>query len=253
MEFGICCSLEEAKLIDDHGFDFIEVNANNIASLSEEAYEEHLTAFKALKTPVKSTNVFFSGDMNLTGPDRNLEDILAYVEHTIKRASGLGAEVMVLGSGAARRFHPPMAYPDAIRQLIGLITKMADIAAKYKVLIVLEPLNFTETNLINSLAEGASFVAGLNKANIGLLADLFHMFKNEEPLEDLVRLAPVDHIHIATRSRKVPTTREEMEEILGAIRASGYNKRVSIEGGSDNYVEDTKRAVELFNQYMSKI
>lgn len=252
MEFGICCGLKDAVMIDAYGFDYFEVNANSMAVLSDAEYEEQLQGFLALRTPVRSTNVFFSGDTVLVGPERDLTKVLAYVEHVVSRVSKLGVKVMVFGSGAARRYREPLTYPEAIRELIELLGLMDEIAAKYDIRIVLEPLSYVETNIINTVDEAASLVASLNLSHIGVLADVYHMYANGEPLDDLARLAPLDHIHIATRERKIPVTEEQMFEILDAIRASGYRKRVSIEAGSDNYLEDTKRALELFRAHAAR-
>lgn len=252
MKFAYCCSLEEAQQIDDLGFDAFEVNANSLSSLSEEAYQKQRAAFAALKTPIRSTNVFFSGDMRLVAEDRDLDQILAYVERTIRRASELGAKVMVFGSGGARRYHAPMTYQEAIRQLISLLEVMSPIAERYGVKIVLEPLNYSETNIINTLDEAAALVAAMNLPAIGLLADLFHLAYNGETMEDLTRLAPIDHIHIATAGdRRVPVTEEAMKQLLEPIFASGYDQQISIEGGSDNIRVDAERALKLFRSMLA--
>jgi sugar phosphate isomerase/epimerase len=46
-------------------------------------------------------------------------------------------------------------------------------ASKYDITIVIEPLNKSETNIINSVAEGYKLAQQVNHPNVKLLADFY--------------------------------------------------------------------------------
>lgn len=71
-------------------------------------------------------------------------------------------------------------------QFISLCKKIASVAGKYGVTIVIEPLNKAESNIINSVAEGAETVKEVNSRNFRLLADIFHMMREKTDRPGLI-------------------------------------------------------------------
>ncbi len=246
MKFGICIALDQMDLIDDLGFDYVEVNATTISELSPEAFAEAVEAYKGYRTPVKTSNCFFPGSLRLVGPDRDLEKIRAYVEHTMGRMKTLGVELMVLGSGGSRRYTQPYGYAAALRDLTDVLGIIAKEAEKNDILVVVEPLNRLETNLLNTVAEAAALVALTNHPHIGLLADYYHMQKDHEDLGELLRLAPLHHVHIATAARFFPLAEEDFEDLISVLEKIDYQGRISIEASTPNMRMDAARSLELF-------
>ena len=86
----------------------------------------------------------------------------------------------------------------AEEQFVRLCKRLGPVAARYRVTVVIEPLNSRETNLINSVSEGASIVERVNHKNIRLLCDLFHMTADGEPPQAIVDAGKhIRHCHIA--------------------------------------------------------
>lgn len=71
-------------------------------------------------------------------------------------------------------------------QFISLCKKTFPVAGKYSVTIVLEPLSKAESNIINSVAEGAETVKEVNSRNFRLLADIFHMMREKTDRPGLI-------------------------------------------------------------------
>jgi sugar phosphate isomerase/epimerase len=104
MRFGICTSLAEAEEAVEAGFDYVELSASSIATADD------VWAYRDL--PVEATNAFFPTSFRLFGPEAT--PIQGYVTDLLAKAEDIGVEVMVVGSGAARRA-PYRRYPEACR------------------------------------------------------------------------------------------------------------------------------------------
>ncbi len=248
MKIGYCCNLSNIETIDKLGFDYLEINASEISRLSEDAFEEVKRKLKQLDTPIRCSNIFFTSDFELLSPNLDKKALHTYIEKTISRCSTLGVKLMVFGSGKARSFNPPLDYSSALERFHSLLLVMGDCAAKYKVNIALEPLNKRETNMQNTLAEAKAFLTNLNHKHVVLLADLYHMFKNNESMDELKRLAPIAHIHIANKERLIPKSMVELKDILNPIFESGYKGLISIETFADESIETIENIPIYFKE-----
>lgn len=246
MELGVCCGPDEIAVLDALGYDFIEVNATNVSQLSDAAFELFRNELARYRIPVKTSNCFYPGEMRLVGEGVDLDGIDQYVDHTMNRLKQLGVEDMVFGSGKSRRFEEPLTYRVAFVQLLNVCRIMETYAAKYGLRVLIEPLNRSETNWINSVAEGSALAAAVNSPHFGVIADFYHMMTEGEPFSDLKRLAPLEHIHIATADRMIPTQKEEMAKFIGVLNDLKYQGRVSIEGGSQDFRSEASLALNHF-------
>ena len=126
---------------------------------------------------------------------------------------------------------------------------MGPIAKKYNITVTVEPLNTLECNLINSLAQGAEIVRLTDHPNIQLLADIYHMLKENEPPQEILKVAPLlKHCHIAEKTdRYFPgKNRQDFTPYFSALKQINYSGAISIEGRWDNFNEDLKTA----NRYL---
>src|SRR5205085_1208498 len=95
------------------------------------------------------------------------------------------------------------------------------IAAKSGVTIVVEPLNRGECNLVNTIDEGADAVKRCNHPNVRLLVDIFHMLRNGESPDPIVRHADlIVHSHVAENEKRAApgTAREDFRPFLRALK-----------------------------------
>ena len=109
----------------------------------------------------------------------------------------LGVKIVVFGNGAVRRL-PEQNVTAEIRAIEDFLRMCNEKGGKYGVIVVLEPLNKKETNVFNTVSEGASLVRKLNLQNVRLLADSYHTFCENEPLLALEENGDIlRHIHVA--------------------------------------------------------
>jgi sugar phosphate isomerase/epimerase len=118
---------------------------------------------------------------------------------------------------------------------------MGPLAGPHGVTVVLEPLNKGETNFFNSVAEGIGLVDAIAHPNIQLLADIYHMLREDEGPESILKAgARLRHCHIAEKeSRTSPGTKgDDFRPYFKALKAIGYQGGVSVEGKWGKPVED---------------
>jgi sugar phosphate isomerase/epimerase len=119
--------------------------------------------------------------------------------------------------------------------------------------LIYEPLNRYETNLINTLLEGADFIGSLETANIKLLADLFHMNIEEESLPETIRRVglSIGHVHFADSNRRpVGMGHTSIPEIAAALNQIGYTGYASAEAFPwPNPDEAAGQTIRAFNQF----
>ncbi len=235
MKTGICTSPDH--LTDAHaaGFDFAEMGCSCLLPEQDEAaFAPVRERIRAAPIPVAAFNVFLPARLKVTGPDVDLKAVGAHMDCVLRRASEVGASIMVFGSGAARR--APDGFPlETAREQFVLAARMAgEIAARHGMTVVLEPLLKRACNFFNRTDQGIAFVDQVNHPNLRLLTDLYHMAWEAEPFEHLVHAGTrFAHIHLATPC--LPETGSDngpvydLPGFLAALRRSGYNGRLSVE------------------------
>jgi sugar phosphate isomerase/epimerase len=99
-------------------------------------------------------------------------------------------------------------------------------------MLLYEPLNRYETNLLNTLHETIQFLNGLNVTNVRILADLFHMNIEETDIATAIRAAGsrIGHVHFADNNRQAAGFgHTDFKPIVAALSAIGYDGYLSAE------------------------
>jgi sugar phosphate isomerase/epimerase len=112
------------------------------------------------------------------------------------------------------------------------IEELAPLAAAKNQILLIEPLNRYETNLINTVQQGLEFISSLKANNVRLLLDLFHMNIEEQNIPQVIRLAgpAVGHVHFADSNRRaVGFGHMEYRHIIQALRDINYSGYLSAE------------------------
>lgn len=258
MKFGCCvCMVSKdsggtgagvAGLLADIGYDYIELSLAHIMNLSDADFENLRGQLTKAGIGCEVCHNFFPASIRLTGPDVNMEIITDYVEKALGRASRLGAEVVVFGSSGAKNVPDGFAMEKAWQQIVEMLKKIDPLARRFKITIAVEPINKSESNIINSVREGLEIVRQVNRKNIQLLVDYYHLTVANESL-DIIDEAKdyIKHIHFAEATgRQFPkSAKNSYIEFFGKMKSIGYNSRISIEAFSANTAEDAAAALRL--------
>ena len=127
---------------------------------------------------------------------------------------------------------PGVEKEQALNWLADALNTLGKQAEEQGVHLIYEPLNRYETNLINQLTVGESFIRALHTGNVVLLADLFHMNIEEPSMAESIRSAgsAIGHVHFADSNRRpIGLGHIGMDEVARALTEIGYSGYVSAE------------------------
>lgn len=250
---GVCTGYGNAELIKSFGYSFVEEGVGRFLipdakSGGDAQYAKNLELVKATGFPVRSYTSFFPGDLKSVGPELHHEAILQRTELALKRAKEIGSRNIVFGSGGSRRIPDGFDREKAKQQHIELSRKMAPLAEKYGITISIEPLNTTETNFVNSLADGAEIVLAVNNPWFRLLCDIYHMKKDNEGPEQIRKFGKlIVHCHIAEKANRTPPGVEgdDFRPYFKALKKIKYQNGLSMECRWKDFNTEVKNAIEV--------
>lgn len=246
MRFGVCAGIDKAAILADAGYDYIELSAAGdlIPDSNEVAWDKKRHAILALPLPVEAFNSFVRTG-KIVGPEADPARLEQYVHTCLARAGEVGGKIVVFGSGGARNV--PDGYERAAAQadLLRFLTFCADASDETGVVVVIEPLNRSESNILNTVHEGAQLARMVNRAGVRNLADTYHMEKDGESLSAIIADADVlAHVHTADTNRLAPGTGTyDHRAFFAALKQANYDARVSIEGGWGDFVKEAPAAL----------
>lgn len=232
MRLGCCVPLDRAEAVAAAGYDYWEPPVAAVApSEGEQVFAAARRRFQGLALRPEAWNCLLPGDLKVTGPDVDAAAVDRHLNVAFDRIAELGGRVVVFGSGRARAVPDGFDRSQAEQQIAAFLRRAGDAAAARDLMVAIEPLSRRECNIINSVAEGLAMARRVSHERVRLLADSYHMFQDDEPLSNLVEAdGALVHIHIADRPRNAPAEgAEELRPFFSALRAAGYDGRVSIE------------------------
>jgi D-psicose/D-tagatose/L-ribulose 3-epimerase len=243
LKLGVCTALENVKLLQNIGFEYIEMGLNGIAALSEEDFLVLKEKVVASSLKPYAFNVMLPGSIRVTGYDVNEIEIREYLEKAYRRASELGGQIVVFGSGGSRRVPEGFSHDAAFEQLVSFLKVAASIAEMNNITVVIEPLRSAETNIINCAKEGLRLAKIVNHPNIKLLVDFYHMYCENESADIILEAGSeyIKHIHIANPNGRVwPLHSDEADysTFFSNLRMISYDRGISIEAATDNIAAD---------------
>jgi len=229
--------LENIELIKKAGYDYIEMPMAQVYDLTPQEQREYAKTIRENGLSCEVCNNFLPARIRLTGENITEDtELFSYLNKAFEIADIFGISVFVVGSPKSRNIPADFPYDIAIEQMIDFYTKLSDIMPDGKVAVI-EPICAKETNIILSVSEGLSIVKLVNRDNIKVLADYYHM-QNENENESIIMDAGnkfLKHVHISPLgTRKLPLNADEnMKSFLISLLRIKYNDRISVEAYSD--------------------
>ncbi|MDR1598760.1 MAG: sugar phosphate isomerase/epimerase [Oscillospiraceae bacterium] len=249
ISIGICASPDKAGAAKRVGYDYIELNLSATAAMTDAEYAAAKDRLSDAGIRAEAFNVMVPGAYRLTGPDADLAPVREYLDKAIPRAAEMGCRVIVFGSGAARHVPERYAAYDAWTQLTAYLKLAASVARGVGITIAVEPLSKRETNIIHTVREGAALAAAVNEPNVGALGDTYHMYAEGEPYTAFIEAKDrLLHVHTAENvTRAFPSAGDgtDYAGLFAALKAAGYNARVSVEGSCKDFEAEAAAALEV--------
>ncbi len=250
VESALDIMLKGYKVVtEDAGYDFAECTVGLLMKLTEEEFTYAQGLVKQGKLKIERCNSMIPGNMKIVGENADIGAIREYLQKIMARVSGIGADIIVFGSGGARRVPDNFDRTTARKQIMNFLTVCNEIGGKFEITTAIEPLNFRECNILNSEIEGYEMAKELNLPYVKLLADSFHMSEVEETVGVLEKVKDMlVHTHVAEAvSRRYPGSEggEYVKKFIGMLNKIGYSGTVTVECGTNDFIADCKKAHEF--------
>lgn len=192
--------------------------------------------------------------LTLTDPDAVIrKEAISFIKDMISFGARFRAPAIIgsmqgnVAAGVARE--------NALEWLAAGLTQLGEHAEANGVMLIYEPLNRYETNLMNTLADAAACISPLDRGNITLLADLFHMNIEEVSLPESIRKLGnlIGHVHFADSNRRpIGMGHISVTDIAMALKETGYNGYVSAEAFPwPDPDTAAKQTIQSFKQFFS--
>ena len=234
LALGFVAPIEKDSLVYASGFRLIGESVGKMLSpsLSEAQFRSNIEKMKKAKCQVYMCNILFPSKMKIAGPDVNEPVVLAYVDSVFLRANQAGIHNIILGSGGSRRLPDGYDQKKAQADFTLLCGKLAKLAQKHKIMLVLESLETVETNFLLSVKSIAEVVRGVNNPNFKLNADIFHMLREGESPQSIIDAADIlVHCEIAEKEKRtVPGVKgDDFKPYLRALKKANYKGPIFME------------------------
>ncbi|TQI66968.1 sugar phosphate isomerase/epimerase family protein [Clostridium sp. KNHs216] len=265
MRFGCCVNMiakgedgtgvEHVERLAEYGYDYVEMPLAEMMALSENKFAQLAERIQKAGIPCETCNNFFPKTIRLTGPEADEEKNLLYVEKALGKASSLGVQSVVFGSGGAKNVPSGFPMEEGYGQVVSLLRKIEPIAKKNHITIVIEPLRRAECNLINTFAEGCKLAqdVGPDYENVKVLVDFYHLSEEKEPVENLLLQGKeyLRHVHFARSEGRVypkDMNEDNYRPFIDALKKIGYDARVSVEAYADDFDRQARGALQFLRE-----
>jgi D-psicose/D-tagatose/L-ribulose 3-epimerase len=243
MEFGCCVNLlphdpawgglEYAAELKKLGYDYVEYPLKELAAMDGQRFAEFLHIARWTGLPCHSCNDMLPPCFQLVGPQTtSVDELSAYLEIALVRASQLGASCVVFGSPWSRRCPDGFPLQEAEKQIIGFLCCVADIAARFGLIVAVEHNNHTETNTLNHYADVVRIAKLTARPNVGPLCDYYHLRMENDSPQVVLTAAPV-HTHFSQKEERAYMTdltkEPQLPEYAAILSKLGYHGGVSVE------------------------
>ncbi|MBX6770356.1 MAG: sugar phosphate isomerase/epimerase [Chloroflexi bacterium] len=233
VRFGLCASdLKVIEQAHDWGYDYVEIGARVLVPFEDaRAFAPIKARLRASGMPIEALAGFIPGSVPIVGPSVDPARVRRYLETTIERAAEVGVQVINWGSAESKRVPPGWPFSRAWEQIEQTAALIADLAAAAGVVVVIEPINPREANILYYLPDAVQLARTIDHPNLRVLVDYYHVMKQNEPLAHVQEAGPwLAHAHTSDDERRLPCLGDwDQRPFLAALRAAGYDGRLSFE------------------------
>jgi sugar phosphate isomerase/epimerase len=246
MKFGICNEIFQGWSHEDTfayarkaGYDAIEIAPFTIA--------KHVTDISAaerkrIRELAARTGIAISGlhwvlaqteGMYLTHPDEAVRTRTSgYFVELVKCCADLGGTRIIVGSPKQRDLMPGVSYDQAWLWATEVFQDAVNRAEDFGIVICFEPLAPSETNFINTAAEGRRFASQFGSPAMSIILDVKAMSSENTPIPQIIRdsAGKFAYFHANDVNLKGPGFGDvDFVPIASALRSVGYDGMVSVE------------------------
>ncbi len=254
MRFGVCAPLDALQIVTEAGYGYLEPPVAGMLQPERpdaEVMPPLLEHFASSRLKPETFNLLLPGDLKVVGPGTDKVRQALYLDAAFQRASRLGGQIAVFGSGGARRIPEGWPPENAHDQILEFLSQCGVIAGRLGMTAVIEPLNAAECNFINSVREAAALAEEVASQNVGVLSDLYHVTQDNQSYDETRdALAWLRHVHVAGLGRRAPSPADYdyLRDYFAVLKEAGYAGRISIEAQWENLEEQVAEARQVLEK-----
>lgn len=216
------------------GFDILEIAAHRINDYNDKQLSD-------IRKCAQDNNIILTAGIGPT-EEANLAsanpEVLKRGKEMFKETLTNIAKLDVKIIGGALYSYWPINYTKPVDKIgdwsrgVEGISDIANFANDLGINLCLEVLNRFENHILNTAQEGVDFVKAVNKPNVKVMLDTFHMNIEEDSIGNAIRTAGnlLGHFHTGECNRKTPGLgRMPWREIGEALRDINYTGGVVME------------------------
>ena len=217
------------------GFDILEVACHNFSDTENEYLYQ-------LKEAADAEGIILTGGYgndsthNISGADPMIvKAAFDKFEKTFQKMNIAGIKLL---GGSLYSYWPvdyslPLNKKEDMKRGIENVRILADMAAEYEITLGMEVLNRFEGYMLNTCEEAVDFVSKIDRPNVKVMLDTFHMNIEEDSFGDAIRMAGkyLGHLHLGEANRRPPFRggRIPWDEIGEALHDIEYTGTVVME------------------------
>ena len=222
------------KKAEKLGFDILEIGASPLPDYSQEQ-------MRLLRQCAKDSGVTLTAgygptfEHNMGSSDPAIRE---KASEWFKRLFEVMGQLEISKIGGALYSYWPVDFSKPVRKeddwkySVEGMKKLSELAKPYQITLNLEVLNRFENHILNTAEEGVQFVTEVDRDNVKVMLDTFHMNIEETSISAAIRTAGnlLGHFHTGECNRMVPGQgRMPWREIAEALHEIQYDGSVVME------------------------
>lgn len=217
------------------GFDILEVACGNFD-------QNDLSQCRELRRAAEDNGILLTGgygprpEHNLASTDEAaVEKAFGFYGDVFRKMEAAGIQSLC---GALYSYWPvdtsgDLDKPGDLVRSARRMQRLANMAADYGITLHMEALNRFEGYLINDCQEAVAYVRAVDRPNVKVMLDTFHMNIEEDSLVEAIALAGplLGHFHVGEANRRPPRPQGRIpwKDLAEALRKIGYQGHIVME------------------------
>jgi 5-keto-L-gluconate epimerase len=218
---------ENIKKASDAGFDGVELIIGDPDTTNAEELEKALKKYGKELACINTGRLNSQFGLTLLHTEKQVrQKAVDKFKSVVRLASRFGCYANIgIFRGAAIEGRPISYTRD---MFVEILKELCDFASEHHVSINFEPTNRFEINFINTTNDGLDVINRVNRPNLGLLLDLYHMYLEDNDLLSMIVYcrSVVKHFHFSDSDRwpaGVSHGEIDFPALIRILTSIGYN------------------------------
>ncbi len=221
--------IENVSRIKTLGFDGIELAVRDPALIDVSSLTSLLKEHRLPVSAIGTGQAYVEERLSFIDPSKGFREKAIGRIKTQARFAALFDAIVIIGLVRGKR-ESDLDPETADRWLVHGLRACA--SENPGVRFAIEPINRYETNLVNTARSGIELLEKVDKKNVGLLLDTFHMNIEEPSMTESIKLVGdlLFHFHVADSNRWYPGAGHiDFRSVFETLEEIGYTGYVSAE------------------------